>query len=1162
MNTSALKAFAPAVRKQLIEAVSRKLDFALAARTPDYLDTYATQVRSLRELATEDRKGLIERVAYTWFNRLAALRYLDARNWHPFHLKVLMAASAADTLPELFTVARLGAVPVELRRYIDTARMEALLQGRIPSADPQGEVYRLMVLAACRFYNEILPDVFERLDDETELLLPDDLLTEQSVAQGFRTEIADEDCEQVEVLGWLYQFYISEKKDEVMKRKAAVPAEDIPAVTQLFTPHWIVRYLVENSLGRLWLLNRPESLLKAWMPYYIESAEPEAEFIRIESPQDIRLCDPAAGSGHMLTYAFDLLYVIYEEEGYAPSEIPAMILRHNLTGIEIDARAAQLAALAMTLKARERSPRFFQQQYFVRPNIVELRDIDLAEGELLGYSEALGLDGLFTPPILKLMHQFEEAKNFGSLIQPCVGGTDVAFARGSVEARDLGSNLFLNETHKKVLRVLEQAEALSKRYHVIVANPPYMGSSAMNPSLRCLVDSCFPAYKADLFAVFVERGLLLGLNSAILGFMSPFVWMFVSSFKELRVRLTTTARLSSLIQLEYSGFSGATVPICCFVVMNQTARGEAAFIRLASFRGPLLQGPKALEAIQNNRCGWFYRVDPSRFASIDGRPFCFWAGDQVFRAFRTGRRLDSIAATRKGMASGNNARFVRQWFEVSLSSVGLGLDREAAKASSFRWFPYSNGGAFRKWYGNDLEVVDWQDDGLRLQSERHESGRIRAVNLNLEFIFRPGVSWTSITSSSQSYRLMPQGMLFSSAANSMFLNDQSGLEAILAFLNSHVAEHLSKCLNPTLNANPGDVSRLPILDNVLKDSRIRQISMEALTLARADWDSSEVSWDFSSSPILAGRSPSSTVESAWTRWRDDKGQALQQMRSIETENNKLFINAYGLEKELSSDTPEDQITLMRADRRRDMASLISYSVGCIMGRYSLDRPGVILGNVGDGLAEYIEAVGRDLDELTLVPNREGTIPVLDEEWFADDIVARTREFLKVTFGEPALRDNIRFIEESLGRDLRSYFLTDFYKDHLQTYKKRPIYWMVQSPRRGFSVLIYLHRYTRDTMNIILNRYLREFQVKLRSKIEHLQRVRDSASASNREKAAVVKELTKLTKTLHECEEWERQTILPLAQARIELDLDDGVKVNYLKLGEALAPIPGLAAAEE
>jgi hypothetical protein len=748
------------------------LDFALTARTPDYLDTYATQVRSLRELATEDRKGLIERVAYTWFNRLAALRYLDARNWHPFHVKVLMAASAADTLPELFTVARLGAVPEELRRYIDTARMEALLQGRIPSADPQGEVYRLLVLAACRFYNEILPDVFERLDDETELLLPDDLLTEQSVAQGFRTEITDEDCEQVEVLGWLYQFYISEKKDQVMARKAAVPAEDIPAVTQLFTPHWIVRYLVENSLGRLWLLNRPESLLKAWMPYYIESAEPETEFLRIVRPQDIRLCDPAVGSGHMLTYAFDLLYVIYEEEGYASSEIPALILRHNLTGIEIDARAAQLAALALTLKGREKSPRFFQQQHFVRPNIVELRDIRFAQGELLGYSEALGLGGLFTPPILQLMDQFEEAKNFGSLIQPCVGEADIAFARGSVEARDLGSNLFLNETHKNVLRVLAQAEALTQRYQVLVANPPYLNK--YNSKLKEFLEAKFASTKTDLFAAFVARSMKLSISGGFLGFMTPFVWMFISSYEGLRAELVEKATITSLIQLEYSGFAGATVPICTFTLENRyRVDFKGGYVRLTKFKGSENQGPRALEAIGNEQCGWFYRTSASSFALVPGSPIVYWASPSSLKAFLS-PSVDHAFIAKKGMAIGDNGAFLRFWYEVPLhklsrTALGPGDTRQ------HKWYPCLHGGEFRKWYGNQNHVVNWQNDGEAPKANifRKTGDHWSRYIISTNFFFRRGVTWTAISSSQFGARSYEDGFTFTSASMSAFERDPS-----------------------------------------------------------------------------------------------------------------------------------------------------------------------------------------------------------------------------------------------------------------------------------------------------------------------------------------------------------------------------------------------------
>jgi hypothetical protein len=1170
MNTSALKAFAPAVRKQLIEAVSRKLDFALTARTPDYLDTYAPQVHALRELATADRKGLIERVAYTWFNRLAALRYLDARNWHPFHVKVLMAASGADTLPELFTVARLGAVPEELRRYIDVGRIEALLQGRIPSGDPQGEVYRLLVLAACRFYNEILPDVFERLDDETELLLPEDLLTEQSVAQGFRTEITDEDCDQVEVLGWLYQFYISEKKDQVMARKAAVPAEDIPAVTQLFTPHWIVRYLVENSLGRLWLLNRPESLLKAWMPYYIESAEPETEFLHIERPQDIRLGDPAVGSGHMLTYAFDLLYVIYEEEGYAPSEIAALIFRHNLTGIEIDARAAQLAALALTLKGREKSPRFFQQQHFVRPNIVELRDIRFAEGELLGYGEALGLGGLFTPPILQLMHQFEDAKNFGSLIQPCVEEMDIAFARGSVEARDLGSNLFLTETHKKVLRVLQQAEALTQRYQVIAANPPYLGGKQMPTELKGIAAKQYRRSKADLFSMFIERSLLLSAPLGYTAMVTMQSWMFLSSFVQLRAELIsekTVLVLAHLGSRAFDSIGGEVVQAAAFCLKNAPGPNcVGTYLRLTDGRNEAEKAAKARLSAVDTNADFIFRLPASEFRKIPESPFAYWVSAAFRQAFRDNPRLEEVAKPRVGMNTTDNQQFLRRWHEVPISKVGFGvISGEKASVSAKKWFPYNKGGSFRRWYGNNEYLVNWQENGRDIKAciaadpKKQVGGRINSS----EFYFLPSVTWTFVSGDAFAARLCGAGFVFDVAGSSIFPTAELR-HLLLAYLNSTVVYGFLRAMNPTVNFQAGNVSNLPLktLQTNPELLRCSEYAEEAVSLSRADWDSFETSWDFRQHPLLTLEVKSGDLRASWFRWAQACTAAKSRMQVIEVENNRLLSRAFGLQDEVVPDVNLALITLTSAEIRRDVASFISYAVGCTMGRYSQERPGLILASAGEGLNTYFAMVGKVAEELAFTPDRDGIIPVLDDEWFTDDIVARTREFLKATFGEATLRENIRFIEESLGRDLRSYFLNEFYKDHLQTYKKRPIYWMVQSPRKGFSVLIYLHRYTRDTMNVILNRYLRDFQVKLRSRIEHLQQVGTSASASNREKAAAAKELTKLTRTLHECEEWERQTILPLAQARIDLDLDDGVKVNYQKLGEALVKIPGFEAAEE
>jgi hypothetical protein len=569
VNTAALKTFAPAMRRQLIEAVGRKLDLLLHQASADTLTTTAGPIEELRQQEAHNRQELLERVAYSWFNRLAALRYLDARLWHPFGARVLMPQTESETQPEVLKLLRSGSLPAELQPHTDEARLQGLLDGQLPTAmagaDPQGEVYRELILAVCRSYHQLLPNLFEGLDDASELLLPDDLLSDGSIAGGFRHQISDSDCEDVEVLGWLYQFYIAEKKGEVMARKKAVPTEDIPAVTQLFTPHWIVRYLVENSLGRLWLLNRTESKLREQMPYYIEG-ETETDFLRITKPEEIKLLDPACDSGHMLTYAFDLLSHIYTEEGYAAAEIPGLILQHNLYGLDICPRAAQLAGLALALKAREQSRRFFQAGQLVKPQIIELQDVRFEGGELNDYIEALDLGELFDPNLFTLLHQFEEAKAFGSLIQPCLDGQGIVEIRCAIEAKDLGDHLFLRETHLKALRVLEQAGALTQRYHVVVANPPYMGSKGMTSSLKILLQEKFADYKSDLFSAFIIRSLSLSLSNGYLGFMSPFVWMFISSYEDLRTRLISTATITTLVQLEYSGFDGATVPICTFAL--------------------------------------------------------------------------------------------------------------------------------------------------------------------------------------------------------------------------------------------------------------------------------------------------------------------------------------------------------------------------------------------------------------------------------------------------------------------------------------------------------------------------------------------------------------------------------------------------------------------
>ena len=1145
MDTTALKRFAPAVRRQLMEAVDRKLDIVLNAQTPDYLSTYARQVETLRKLAAEDRKGLVERVAYTWFNRLAALRYLDARGWHPFRVKVLMPVTPEETQPEILRVTRVAGVPEELVPYTDPHRIDGLLDGRIPSADPQGEVYRHLVLAACRYYHGLLPDLFESIDDETELLLPDDLLTEQSVAHGFRTEITDEDCREVEVLGWLYQFYISEKKDEVMARKKPVPSEDIPAVTQLFTPHWIVRYLVENSLGRLWVLNRPDSKLRERMPYYIESEE-ETDFPRIERPEEIKIIDPAVGSGHMLTYAFDLLYAIYEEEGYAPSEIAGLILEHNLYGIDIDPRAAQLASLALVLKAREKSRRFFHPDGRVRPNIIAMQDVRFEPGELREYIRFLDLGPLFDEPVFELVSQFENAATLGSLIRPVVGEEEIQQLRRRIEDKELGSELFLAETHEKVLRVLQQAEYLTERYHVAVTNPPYMKNAQMPGLLKQYVDSQFPVARANLCTCFLERVFDFTPCRGVSAMILLHGWMFTSRYTQLRKSLLDKHKFLSVLHLGPRGFDtieGEVVQTAAFVAMSNGRKDvQTIFFDLTTGTSE-----REKEHLFTDRVG-VYRISCSIFNVIEGAPMAYWASPQSLRCF-TLPPLNQYAELRAGITTGNNDQFVRNWFEIGLSRFRTGAKSadELWQDERKAWVPLKSGGPFRKWYGNNEKVIRFD---RKAYSQLRRQGNHCASE---DRYFLPSLTWSDIVgTSSFGVRLCGPGFVFTTVGHSLFSEEEEMLH-IASFLCSKVATHLARFLNPTLHTNPGDIGRLPYLPGVVRNQeRVREL----VELAKQDWDAYETSWDFADFPLLRSDIKALTLALSWTNWKEHCDAAIRRMQELETENNRIWIEAYGLQDELSPEVAEEEITLTRADRRKDMAALLSYAVGCMMGRYSLDKPGLILADAGSTLKDYLEIVGRPLEELSFAPDEDGVIPVLDGEWFEDDIVTRLRDFLRVTFGDETLRENIRFIEESLGKDLRRYFLTDFYKEHLQTYKQRPIYWMVQSPNKGFSALIYLHRYNRDTLNVVLNRYLREYLAKIRSRLEHVARLQADPGASVRERIAARKEADKLTKILNECEEWERQSLLPLAQQRIELDLDDGVKVNYGKLREVLAKVPG------
>jgi type II restriction/modification system DNA methylase subunit YeeA len=1071
--------------------------------------------------------------------------------------------------------------------------LQGLLDGRLPTAqagaDPQGEVYRELILAVCRSYHQLLPNLFEGLDDASELLLPDDLLSDGSIAGGFRSQISDSDCEDVEIIGWLYQFYISEKKDQVIGK--VVKSEDIPAATQLFTPNWIVKYMVQNSLGAQWLATYPASALKSQMEYYIEPAEQTDEVKaqlaaitpEVLNPEELTLIDPACGSGHILVEAYELFKAIYLERGYQQREIPQLILEKNLFGLDIDERAAQLTSFALMMKGRGDDRRLFERG--IQLNVMALVNSDGLDVEGLANAINLADHGLRQADLVELKQLFEHATTFGSLIQvPDELALKLPALRRLSELR--GQDMIVAKTLKTLEPLVRQAELLAEQYDDVVANPPYMGGKAMNSLIKELAKITFPRSKSDLFAMATERFFGLTKPTGFTGLMTPFTWTSLKTYGALRKLLLETKTLCSLIQPEYhSFFDSAFVPICTFVVRNCHTPGyESSFVRLTDFYGADIQRIKTLEAIRNPDCGWLYRGKPDDFKRIPGSPVAYWVSKKVKNLFNCKNMLGDILDARGGLQTGDNARFLRFWTEVDIDNIGFGSQsRSESHKIGKKWFPSNKGGQYRKWFGNTEEVVNWEDDGKEIYAFAASLyGSPTRIVKNASYYFREAITWSDITVAHTSFRFMPAGSVFLQTGNSAFCGEQDTLFAYLAFLNTELVNRISKILVPTIHFDIGYFRIIPALC-VAREEQAR-LATSAVTFARYDWNAYERSWDFQALPLLAGSTnPHPTLESNYTAWIANNKQTIAEMKRLEEENNRLFIDAYGLQDELTPEVPIEQITLTVNPayryggnlseeelwirfRQDTIKELLSYATGCMMGRYSLDHPGLILANAGDTLDDYYAKVGKSTDALTFQPDRDGIIPVLDGEWFEDDIVTRSREFLRVCFPASSLNTDLAFIETALGKDLRKYFCTDFYKDHLQTYKKRPIYWLVQSPagsaKGGFACLIYLHRYTKDTLNLVLNNYFRPYLQKLEARQAQLGLDQLNDVLPTRDRTAARKEAEKISKVLKECQGWEQDALLPLAQQRIELDLDDGVKVNYLKLQDVLAPIPGLAAKEE
>ena len=1197
MDTSTLKQFAQDARRQLREQVAARLEQVLRTDSVELREQEKAIEALKSQLAATSREAVIEYVAYTWFNRFCALRFMDANHYTRVRI---VSPVEGFTQPEILQEAKQGVVddsfPVDHQRIVD------LLSGQTPAAHPQAEAYRLLLVAACNAYHQQMPFLFEPIHDYTELLMPGDLLSANSILQAIRDALTEDACRDVEVIGWLYQFYISERKDEVfanLKKNQKIGPGDIPAATQLFTPHWIVRYLVENSLGRLWLLNRPASRLAEAMEFYIAPQSPsqreglgegESDFLRLNSPEEIKLCDPACGSGHMLTYAFDLLYQIYEEEGYDPLQIPRLILEKNLYGVEIDHRAGALAAFALTMKARQKDRRFLRRK--VIPNICVLENVRFTTEEIETYMDAVGRD-LFTKDLQVTLTQFEQADNFGSLIRPLV--TNVDDIRQRLAEKGVFESLFLHATNQKVQQVLDQAEYLSPRYHVVVANPPYMGGKGMNEALKTFAKDQYPDSKSDLFAMFVERIIDLTGKGGFIGLMTPFTWMFLSTYEKFRSRILNEHTLTSLVRPEYHAFfESAYVPICGFTLFTLPKKTfKGAFIDLSDFYGADLQPIRALEAINNPDCGYFYRASAADFKKIPGSPIAYWVSDRVRGVFEEGTLLGEILEARQGMATTDNKRFLRLWQEVSHTNIGLNIaNRESAAESKKKWFPYNKGGAFRKWYGNNEFIVNFKNDGKELKEVVKNKYRDRDyaqgftrerwdklieiwVLKNQRFYFSPSVTWTFVSSSNFGVRFSKEGFIFDVGGSSIF-PDKKTLYFYTGLLCSKTTYNFLKISNPTLNFQVENVASIPILTSLYDNQeRIDLLVTEAVRIGSVDWDSYETSWDFIRLPLLDPERLHDTLAETYGALRQHWQQMTTEMQQLEEKNNRIFIEAYGLQDELTPEVPLNEVTLtcnphyrypdssrkIYADEEREsllladtMREFISYAVGCMFGRYSLDKPGLVLANQGQTAADYQAQIPNP----TFPPDEDNVIPILDEGWFTDDIAERFKAFLRLTFGDEHYEENLAFLEDAIGKDIRGYFLRDFYKDHLKTYKKRPIYWLFSSPSGNFNALIYMHRYRPDTISVILNDYLREYRLKLTAHRVHLEQVSINPAAAQREKTRALKEMDQVNKILAELKNYEDEVLYPLAAQRLEIDLDDGVKVNYKKFGKALKKVAGLS----
>ena len=1100
---------------------------------------------------------VIEEVAYTWFNRLIAIRFMEVNDYLPSHIRVLSSESG-KLEPDLVTTPFDAELPF-------TAEEEAQIF-QLKQDNKLDEVFRILFLKQCNALNEILPALFEKTKNYTELLLSLSVIDQDGVVYHLIHDIPEDDFNierggQVEIIGWLYQYYNTEPKAAAFAKNGKITKEEIPAVTQLFTPDWIVRYMVENSLGRLWVEGHPECDLKENWKYYLEEAQQEPEVqaklseIRKEyaalNPEDIKLIDPCMGSGHILVYAFDVLMQIYESAGYSQRDAAKSILEHNIYGLDIDDRAYQLAYFAVMMKARQYNRRILngENTCYVYA-IQESNSINRAHLKYFG----AGLDDIeknaAKMQLEGLMDTLTDAKEYGSILN--VEGYNWELLRRFVAAEDTDGQISMDsvgveDTAEQLNRLVDIGETMARKYWVTITNPPYAAISNLSPKVNDFVKANYPDSKVDLFAVFIERCGLMTRVSGYQAMITQHAWMFLASYENLRDKLLN----KELINLAHLGphafdeINGEVVQTSSFVFCNDFfSNYNSTFVQLVGGKN---EAAKAAMFISGEHR---FNKTNEQLREIQGAPYtAYWASDVVLSAFKKSHLVGDVSEPRVGMATANNDRFIRLWFEVNRNKFGINISsRKEAVESRKKWFPFAKGGEQRKWYGNNDTVVNWENDGFEIQNFKDEkTGRIRSHNYNLDYIFSSALTWTVIGTEKTSFRFCPVGFLYSNSGYGLFCNNEKTKYYLLGFMNSKIAASLLKILSPSMGFESGYLRKLPLIESDSLDSIVERVK-HCIDGSNAEWDSFEVSWDFKKHPLLRNVS---TISEAFTQWQTECDARFNQLKVNEEELNRIFIDIYGLQDELTQKVEDKDVTVRKADLQRDIKSLLSYAVGCMFGRYSLDVEGLAYAGGEWDSSKY----------QSYIPDEDNVIPITDEEYLDDDIVSRLCDWLKVVYGADTLEANLDYIAKALGNKgstsreiIRNYFLNDFFKDHCQTYSvtgsgKRPIYWLFDSGKQnGFKALVYLHRYTPDTIGNLRIDYLHKMQRVYESEINRMQDMMDH-SGNAREVAAASKRKDKLAKQLKECREYDEK-ISHLALSRIELDLDDGVKVNYRKLQTA------------